>query len=717
MSTYQRKNDGTYAYAPATPSSVNVFSTSNPTVFPTLSPTVAPTSSPTTSPMSSSTATPTSGPTSSSIVEVVVNEVADKGSFGVCGGVSGVAGTDWVELFNAGTSTVDLGGWKLHDNNGVSSAETLTFPAGSTIPAGAFLLLCQSSNTSLANSFRFGISGTDTVTLVDASGSAVSTTGTLLNQGSTVSTYQRKNDGTYAYAPATPSSVNVFSTSNPTVFPTLSPASALTLSPVISPKTVVVNEVGDKGTYNVCGGTATAGGGDYVELLNTGTTSVNLTGWKLHDNRGATNAEALIFSSTSISAGAIVLLCNGNGGNFVFGIGGDDAVTLVDSTGTIVSTSGILQGLGSSDLSYQRKGDGTFVYAKPSPGSVNTFTLPNIYINEVAFDGSANACSGNDWVELYNDGSSIVDLGNYILHDNKSRSAVDTYTIPIGTTISAKSYLVLCKNQTFLFEISNTDSVTLVSPSGVDVSSSGMIANNASIGKTVVWARLPGGTSVYATSKDATPGAMNVFPFEPITMPWRSCGVANYSYGTASAYSLSQSFTSGLNPEFSGGTFDGRTCKHLVVGDEGSVTEFSFDGIPLAVNKFRNIQLIGGSRDIEGNCMYLDPSTGDTKYVFVDERERSVAMCDFPAESQGTIIYRESSNCVVFGLTQVQKNSQSSSEPNEGFEDVGTLFFFYTIFNYCHNLWSLFLPVPSLLSHQHAVLKLANYMLFRRKIQ
>jgi hypothetical protein len=108
-----------------------------------------------------------------------------------------------------------------------------------------------------------------------------------------------------------------------------------------------------------------------------------------------------------------------------------------------------------------------------------------------------------------------------------------------------------------------------------------------------------------------------------------------------------------------------------VVGDEGSVTEFTFDGDPLTINKGRNIQLIGGNRDTEGNCMFFDPSTGDTKYVYVDERERSVAMCNFPAEGQGTIIYRESSNCVVFGLTQAQINSQTSSDPNEGFEDVG----------------------------------------------
>jgi Lamin Tail Domain len=384
---------------------------------------------------------------------VVVNEVADKGSFGVCGGTSSTAGADWVELFNAGTGAVDLSGWKLHDNNGVSSAKTLTFPAGTTIFAGAFLLLCQSSNSSVASSFLFGVGGTDTVTLVNASGSEVSTTGVLLNLGSTVATYQHKSDGSYAYAPPTPLNVNVFSTSSPTISstssptlsptssptisptssptlsstssPTISPAPVLTLSPVFNLVTVVVNEVGYKGTFNICGGSSIFGGGDYVELLNTCTTPVNLTGWKLHDNRGAANLEALIFSGTVIFGGEFILLCNGKGGNFSFDIGGDDSVTLVDSLGMIVSTNGVLQGLGSSDLSYQYKDDGSYVYSKTTPGSVNTFTLPNILINEVAFDGSINACSGTDWVELYNDGSLTVDLGNYLLHDNRGRSAVD----------------------------------------------------------------------------------------------------------------------------------------------------------------------------------------------------------------------------------------------------------------------------------------------------
>jgi hypothetical protein len=107
-----------------------------------------------------------------------------------------------------------------------------------------------------------------------------------------------------------------------------------------------------------------------------------------------------------------------------------------------------------------------------------------------------------------------------------------------------------------------------------------------------------------------------------------------------------------------------------VISDQGIVYEFTFDGNPVAVSQGRAIELFGGTRDTEGNCMYHDAGTGVTKYVFVDERERKVAMCDFPLEA--TAIYRDSANCNVFGLT-VEQVLQTSIVANEGFEDVGKL--------------------------------------------
>jgi hypothetical protein len=45
---------------------------------------------------------------------------------------------EWVELYNAGSSAVDLGGWFLDDGEGDS--EPYRLPEGTVLPSGAFIL-------------------------------------------------------------------------------------------------------------------------------------------------------------------------------------------------------------------------------------------------------------------------------------------------------------------------------------------------------------------------------------------------------------------------------------------------------------------------------------------------------------------------------------------------------------------------------------------------
>ena len=73
---------------------------------------------------------------------VIINEVANKGGGGVC------AGEDWIELFNMGAAEVDLAGYKLHDDKGAADEDVWTFPAGQTIAAGAYKLICAKVGSS-----------------------------------------------------------------------------------------------------------------------------------------------------------------------------------------------------------------------------------------------------------------------------------------------------------------------------------------------------------------------------------------------------------------------------------------------------------------------------------------------------------------------------------------------------------------------------------------
>lgn len=59
--------------------------------------------------------------------------------------------TDQVELYNRSSASVDLSAWFIQDE-GQEAAKTYAFPAGSTIAAGAFLVLEKGT----AHTFGFG---------------------------------------------------------------------------------------------------------------------------------------------------------------------------------------------------------------------------------------------------------------------------------------------------------------------------------------------------------------------------------------------------------------------------------------------------------------------------------------------------------------------------------------------------------------------------------
>jgi len=138
----------------------------------------------------------------------VISEVADKGSSDVCGGA------DWIELFNDGTDQVSLAGYILHDDKGILDEGAFRFPEGYTLAPGEYQVLCCDDDP--ANP-QFGIGGDDTITLLDANESIVSTVGPLLNKGAFDVTFALALDGSgYDYTTTpTPGAQNVL-TSLPT---------------------------------------------------------------------------------------------------------------------------------------------------------------------------------------------------------------------------------------------------------------------------------------------------------------------------------------------------------------------------------------------------------------------------------------------------------------------------------------------------------------------
>jgi len=133
----------------------------------------------------------------------------------------------------------------------------------------------------------------------------------------------------------------------------------------LPPPVLRLTAVSDKGSSDRCDGE------DWIELTNTGDTKIDLKGYILHDDKGPDDLEAFIFgaafnfSVNTIEAGANITRCKNATDSFLFGIGGDDKVTLRDVDRKKVDSSGKLGDQGEFNYVWTRgspEGDWSYVW-------------------------------------------------------------------------------------------------------------------------------------------------------------------------------------------------------------------------------------------------------------------------------------------------------------------------------------------------------------------
>mmetsp|Transcript_35838 Transcript_35838/g.93838 ORF Transcript_35838/g.93838 Transcript_35838/m.93838 type:complete len:778 (-) Transcript_35838:369-2702(-) len=132
-----------------------------------------------------------------------------------------------------------------------------------------------------------------------------------------------------------------------------------------------------------------------------------------------------------------------------------------------------------------------------------------LLISEVAPRGTASVCSGEDWVEIVNNGVTEVDLQGYMLSDRKGVSDASVYTFP-STRIEAGGYSVICKGTGgFSFGVGVNDSVTLYYPNASVVHNTTRIP---SVAVDDTWAQhsWASGSVFFGYTMVPTPGAANV---------------------------------------------------------------------------------------------------------------------------------------------------------------------------------------------------------------
>lgn len=285
-------------------------------------------------------------------VSVYINEVCS-------------SGTDWVELYNPSDEEVSLAGFRLQDNKGTD--EEYIFPDDAAIAAHGYLVLENGAD------FEFGISGDgDEVKLLDASYRPVDDIIVpALEDGQT---YARISDGNESWDVTDGGTKGKDNTAAPDEEPELE-ESAVNL---------VINEVMSA---------PLDGGFDFIEIYNPGMTEVDMGGFILQDEKGASE-QYVMPEGTKIASNGVLLFTQAKdenpNGSFEFGLGGSgDKVVFLDKDGDLIDE--VELPAMEDGTSYARTSDGasewavtTTPTAGKSNGAASTPSLRGVVvINEV----------------------------------------------------------------------------------------------------------------------------------------------------------------------------------------------------------------------------------------------------------------------------------------------------------------------------------------------
>ena len=388
---------------------------------------------------------------------------------------------DWIELENTGDAAVSLDGYALMRDDDPTQIYRFS---NVEIPAGGYLLVYadggSDSGGELHAPFKIAAAGA-TIVLMDPSSAVIDSVATPELEADQV--YCRGANGEWAVSiGATPGEANRITVDG-------EPGDGSGARITVVEDAVQVTEImsasatfapDENGEYH-----------DYVEITNTGDSAVSLRGWYLSDSRD--DLDRWRFPDVTLAAGeAIAVHCSGYDraddpahlhANFKLGSDGTDVVLTRSDGATVAAVE--VPALNADQAYSLVDGEWTVNHA-PTPGAANTHengasaggaTLPsnteNVLISEIA---AATTLVGSDWIEIYNAGSTAVDLSGYGLSDNAARPR--KWRFPQGTVLEPGAY-------------------TAVFCSGLDTSAEGQVHSNFKLSA-------DGGYSVTLSRPDGT---------------------------------------------------------------------------------------------------------------------------------------------------------------------------------------------------------------------
>ncbi|GAA4714330.1 lamin tail domain-containing protein [Nocardioides conyzicola] len=392
---------------------------------------------------------------------------------------------DFVELLNTSSSPVDITGWKAVDDD--PSHTPLVITTATTVLAPGEFFTFNPNDATAYPSGSFGLGSNDQITIFLPDGTTVVDAFNWEGIGAP----GNHADPSYGRCPGYATlQLNLAAT----------PGAANSCPPPGGG--VVLNEV--KSNPNP----------DFVELLNTSSKSVDITGWKAVDD-DPSHTPLVITTATTVLAPGGYFTFNPNDTTAYpsgsFGLGSNDQITIFLPDGTTVVDGFNWEGIGApgnhADPSYGRcaNGTGTMVLnLAATPGAANSCPVvappEAIKINEVESNGDPVA----DWVELTNTGGTAVDVSGWQLRDGgESNPAV---TIPSGTTIAPGGfYAIYTEIPGPGFGLGVDDQVTLYKTDGTAAVDSYSWGPHAA----TTYGRCPDGTGDFRVTTVSTRGGPN----------------------------------------------------------------------------------------------------------------------------------------------------------------------------------------------------------------
>lgn len=248
--------------------------------------------------------------------------------------------------------------------------------------------------------------------------------------------------------------------------------------------------------------------GDSIELTNLGSTTVDLSGWVLKDDKD--DRTLALPSGTSLAPGAYLSVATDPEDGTGFGLGNGDAARIFLPDGTTLVDGHTFPSHSAPSWSRCADGTGNFVQAlSETLGAPNDCPLPgsaaDVRINEIE---SSDPASGPDWVELVNLSDTDVDVTGWEIRDSGD---AEPTVLPAGTVVPAAGHLVL---NDLAAGLGGSDSARLLDPADAVVDSYTWTTHAGT-----TYGRCADGVGTFTTTVAASPAAANDCPGLETT-PW-----------------------------------------------------------------------------------------------------------------------------------------------------------------------------------------------------